>query len=66
MCYFHGTNFRLDDGRVILGLLGDRTCAVTINPIQNKDAGLWNITIESGFGKNQTEYTHNVSVTTQG
>ena len=51
-----------------MGPLGNRTCAVTINPVLYKDDGIWNITIKSGKGENETsiDYTHNVSVTTQG
>ena len=51
-----------------MGSLGNRTCAVTINPALYKDDGIWNITIKSGKGENETsiDYTHNVSVTTQG
>ena len=67
MCYFNITHFRYEDGRVIMGALGNRTCAVTINPVLYKDDGIWNITIESGIGDNKTtvEYSHNVSVTNQ-
>ena len=51
-----------------MGPLGNRTCAVSINPVLYKDDGIWNITIKSGKGENETsaDYTHNVSPTTQG
>ena len=68
MCYLNDANFRYEDGRVIMGPLGNRTCAVTINPVLYKDEGNWNITIEFGEGESKTsvEYSHNISVTTQG
>ena len=68
MCYLNDANFRYEDGRVIMGPLGNRTCAVTINPVLYKDGGIWNITIESGIANNKTsvEYSHNVIVTNQG
>ena len=51
-----------------MGALGNRTCAVIVNPVLYKDDGIWNITIESGVGNNKTsvDYAHNVSVTDHG
>ena len=43
ICYLDHANFRYDDGRVIMGALGNRTCAVTVNPVLYKDVGIWNI-----------------------
>ena len=50
---------------MVLEAVDERTCALTIDPVESKDDGIWNITIDSGSGKDKkfVEYSHNVSVT---
>ena len=36
-----------------LEVVDERTCELTIEPVESKDDGIWNLTIEAGSGKNK-------------